>query len=205
MDCNGNTEYRGSAAGPAPVLVDEQRIPAEAWRRLVKAGHDPLEPMRYMTLATLGLDGRPAARLMTLRGACPRTRRLWFHTRRHSPKIAELRAAPACSLVAFDPRDGVQLRALTRAIVHERDDLARDHWAQVSRTLSRAMADGGPALEELAHAPDTVWPDTAEDLARSLKFGAWEAFAVVELTVDSLEWTQALGHQSRRLMIGEGE
>ncbi|WP_375426082.1 pyridoxal 5'-phosphate synthase [uncultured Friedmanniella sp.] len=77
-----------------------------AWARSwLPADDDPVRPL--MTLATLGLDGWPAARTVLLSSVSDVGLR--FHTDARSAKVAELAADPRVSLVIAFPERAQQL------------------------------------------------------------------------------------------------
>src|SRR5689334_15264125 len=62
---------------PTPVLITGA-LAAETWRRLIDCANDRAHPMHLMAMATAGIDGRPAARVMTIRGASRELGTLWL-------------------------------------------------------------------------------------------------------------------------------
>jgi pyridoxamine 5'-phosphate oxidase len=172
----------------------------ETWGRLVDAANDRSHPMHLMVMATAGVDNRPAARLMTVRGASQELNKVWFHTDRRSPKAAELRGNPYLSLVAFDPRDGVELRLNGRAEIIESGPEADRHWHQaaliIQHLYSSPAAPGEPAAP-----PDPALLAPQESLSEALTRRARANFAVIEVTVDSIDWFQIIEARSARAIL----
>lgn len=176
------------SASSQPRVIPVDQVLDDAWRRLDRAADDPSSPMRICTLSTVTPEGRPAGRLMLLRGADRDTARIWSHTRRESAKVADLRAKPLFSLVAYDAADHIQLRISGSAKVHELDESSHRHFEQsVFARLSGQL----PATA----VPDPVWPNSAELLVTGSKRDAWKHFAVVEMLVESIDWTQVVGEK----------
>jgi hypothetical protein len=159
------------------------------WRRLAQAADDPADPLRLFTLATVTPENRAAARLMTLRGADRRLGRIWCHSKSDSPKIADLRLNPWFAAVAYDPVQSVQIRLEGSAEIHELDPLARSHFEQASR--ARESAD----LVE-GEVPDLLWPGSPAELQHAITRGAWRHFAVIQMEIDSIVWTQVVGAET---------
>ena len=108
--------------------------------RAEAAADDAAHPMRLVVLATTTADGGPDARIMVLRGADPRRGKLWFHTDRRSNKVEQLRRSSTLCGVAYDVRDGIQLRLRGDATIHEASPLADRHWSQTSNMLRALYA-----------------------------------------------------------------
>jgi general stress protein 26 len=182
------------------TLIAYDALAEEAWTRLQQAGDDPDHPMRTLVLATVCAAGAPEARLMVLRGADRRLGKLWFYTDRRSEKVEHLRRQPQVTAVTYDPEEGVQLRVRGTAGVDESGALADQHWSQV-----------GMAVRALYASPDTPGrplrqPDPRlMGVKRSIDAGGEAAargnFAVIEITVDAIEWLQIVEGEQRRAIM----
>ncbi|MHC4217732.1 MAG: pyridoxamine 5'-phosphate oxidase family protein, partial [Planctomycetota bacterium] len=171
------------------TLIAYDELAAESWTRLEQAGDDPNHAMRVLVMATVCATGAPEARLMVLRGADRRLGKLWFYTDRRSEKVEQLRRQPQITAITYDAEAGVQLRLRGTASVDEAGALADQHWSQV-----------GMAVRVLYASPDTPGrplrqPDPRlMGVKRSIDAGSEATargnFAVIELTVDSIEWLQ---------------
>ncbi|CAN5342472.1 hypothetical protein BH09PLA1_BH09PLA1_00560 [soil metagenome] len=154
-----------------------------AWRRLEHAADDPSDPLRIFTLCTVTPEGAAAGRLMLLRGAEPSSNRLWCHTTRHGGKVADLRANPSFAVVAYDPVDCIQIRITGSAKIHELDSTTVRHFEQ---TLLAKRSGQIPA----AALHDPLWPPAVEILIDRAKRNSWKEFVVIELRVETIDWTQ---------------
>jgi pyridoxamine 5'-phosphate oxidase len=101
-----------------------------------------------MTLATVGGDGRPSARVVSLKRLEPEG--LVFTTALWTRKAAELRANPQVALVFHWPVLGRQARIEGRAQVAERE-LAEELFAERPRShqLQAIVSRQGEAIEDL--------------------------------------------------------
>ena len=81
-------------------------------------------PFRLLTVATIGVDDLPNARLVVLRNFVQSTRTLEFHTDVRSPKVAQLRRNPHVCLLFYDPVVRFQLRIAATAQLYNNDDTA---------------------------------------------------------------------------------
>lgn len=183
------------------ALVPTERIADAVADRLVSAADDRTHPMRVTTMATAGLDGRITARIMVLRGAEERFARLWFHTDVRATKVAELRADPSTCIVAYDPRDGVQIRLHGRAVIHGDDDVAARHWQQLDLAARHLyQTEGTPGVPHAEPDPRARAAieriETQADPERARR-----RFAVIEVTVDSIDWLQSTTHGMQRAML----
>ena len=186
--------FSGQPQPQAPMIPPE-RVADEAWQRLARAADDPTDPLRIFTLCTVTPEGSPAGRIMLIRGADRASRRIWCHSRRDSAKIADLRANPFFAAIAYDAADSVQLRLFGSARIHELDDTAASHFEQSLRAKQSAQMP--PAA-----VPDPVWPGSAEDLVHLGKRASRKHFAVIEMLVESIDWTQVIGDRITNVRIG---
>jgi pyridoxamine 5'-phosphate oxidase len=183
-----------------PRLYSVDEMADQAWGHLVAAANDRALPMRLAALATVAPDGRPCARLMVLRGADRATGRLWFHTDQRSPKVADLRTRPWACVVAFDPRDGVQLRLNGTADLHVHDEVADRHWEQA--TLAIGYLAGTPDEPDLpSPVPDPRLAAAVRHAEEALTRAAREHFAVIEVAVESIDWYQVVEDRARRAVL----
>jgi pyridoxamine 5'-phosphate oxidase len=184
---------------PATSLITVS-LADEAWRRLTSAANDRTHPMHLMVMATAGVGGRPAARVMTVRGADRDLARLWFHTDRRSPKAADLRANPHLCLVCFDPRDGVELRLSGRADLLETGPEADEHWRQAALIIRHLYASPRSPGEPVPP-PDPELSRPPQGLTESLTRRARANFCVVEVTVETIDWFQIIDTCSSRALL----
>lgn len=182
------------------MLIAYEALPDEAWTRLAQAADDPAHPLRLFLLATIAADGSPDARVMVLRGADRRLGKIWFYTDRRSEKVGQLHEHPALCAVAYDCRDGVQLRLRGNATIHELDRQATSHWNQMGmgvRALYAAPDPPGVPLRQpdprVIGVQQAISADTEEDARRN--------FAVIEALVQSIEWLQVQEDDQRRAIM----
>ena len=159
----------------------------EIWNRLASAANDVTDPLRLVTLATVGTTGRPSARLMVLHGVDREHRRLWFYTDRVSHKLAELARRPFASIVAYDSTMGAQIRLDGVVIVHVDDEVADNHWQQLAVLLK--FTDTNDAHDRtMRHQPDPkVWTLRGQSKKGELQAGR-DSFAVIEMRVETIDW-----------------
>jgi pyridoxamine 5'-phosphate oxidase len=118
----------------------------ERW--LDEAADAGVDAPAAMTLATVGADGRPSARVVSLKRLEPEG--LIFTTALWARKAAELRANPQVALVFHWPALGRQARIEGRAEVAERE-LAVELFAARprSRQLQAIVSRQGEVIEDL--------------------------------------------------------
>lgn len=146
-------------------------------------------PFHCPTLATVGADGTPQVRTVTLREAERFDRGLRFNSDNRAPKYLELVANPSLSLHVYDKARKQQVRIWGRATLSTGNERAARVWAQ-TRGMSRQCYRVGVA-------PGSVV--TGAGMAPLEGFGEVEAlenFAVVDVTVTALDWLflKAKGH-----------
>jgi hypothetical protein len=160
------------------------------WAALSEAAHDRYHDWHHLVLATV--NGNAAdARTVILRDVDLEAQRLVFYTDDRSPKVAQMRAHPRGTLVAWSPRASWQLRLqVTLAVADDGLDVS-SRWARVK--LSPGAQDYLAALP-----PGTpVSEFTPERESR-------EHFAVVTAQVDAIDWLELdpAGHRRARFERG---
>lgn len=174
------------------LLDDVWDILAQGVRVPIAAAHTP-------TLATLR-HGLPTVRTVVLRDVSRRSAMIVIHADRHSSKVQELLAQPACSLHIFDAGRRVQLRIDAQASVHLDDDLADSQWARLQGRARRLQPRG-------ERPPAGVGTDDRgfDDIDGFSDPDHRPRFAAIALHVSAIDWLQLRGGSARhaRFEIGE--
>lgn len=167
-----------------PAADIRQRI----WSELQRATVDRHHEWRTPVLATTGLDGLPQARTVVLRAADATASQLRFFTDRRSPKVLELKAAPAATIVFWSRRLNWQLRVQVDTHVHTDGPVVDAAWARVGQSAAAgdylAPQAPGSALHALAdHEP------------------GGHQLAVVTAHIEHIDWLELAreGHRRARL------
>ncbi|HET9976904.1 MAG TPA: pyridoxamine 5'-phosphate oxidase family protein [Burkholderiaceae bacterium] len=161
-------------------------IESHCWRELVACVGDSTHPWRTPVLATV--DGERAdARIVILREADAQARSLVFFTDSRSPKLQQLRAHPAATLVLWSPEHGWQLRIEATLTAYTDGLETSSRWARLK--LSPAARDYLSPLP-----PGTPLDRFVPDRASR------EHFAVVSARVEAIDWLEldADGHRRAR-------
>jgi 3-hydroxyisobutyrate dehydrogenase len=182
------------AGRAAPDTLDG--VWEDAWSRLEAAVRQRLHPYRTCVVATAGDDGVDA-RTVVLRGADRATGTLRFHTDRRSAKLAHLLHDRRVALVFYG--DGVQVRARGIATVHAEDAAADAAWAATPAMSRRcyltAAAPGTPSGSPTSGLP----PELAmQRPPLALTGRGRDAFAVVAVRVQSIDWLHLAARGQRR-------
>ncbi len=166
---------------PADLDTNSDRdVVAWVCDRLSLAADTPSDSMHLQLLATLDTSGCPDARLMVLRGVSLERPALWFHADAQSRKIAQIKANPAASVVAFDPSNDLQIRLRGHAVLVTSDEELRAHWQHI-----RAL------VQHLRHdEASTPAHDLRLDALNRSDHDPWwkpDHFAVIEFRPDHLD------------------
>ena len=182
--------------GPAELLdLEPSKVWAGVWRSLVRATHDGRHAFRLPTVATRCPERGIRARTVVLRDCAPGTAKLSFHSDRRAGKLAGLEIEPRVSWCFYDPRHRVQVRAETRAEVRIGEGLARAAWDEQgpsARRIYRVEPRPGTALPQGWSLPP---PSDRDD--------GFENFALVECSIEELEWLVLAREGHRRLRFRE--
>ncbi len=156
------------------------------WLELDHAAHDRAHGWRVLTLATF--DGERAdARSVVIRDTNPDERSILFYSDSRAQKVAQMRAHPQGTIVAWSPRMGWQLRLSVRLSVEDDGLDVSSRWASLKMSPS--------AQDYLSPLP----PGTPVSQF-SPERGSREFFAVVTAQVDAIDWLElhADGHRRAR-------
>ena len=160
-----------------------------SWRLLEEAIGDPTSPVRTPVLISISTDGLAQGRTVVLRGFNRQQRQLTIYTDARSAKVAQLRAQPACTLVAYQPNPMMQLRLSTNAIVNHNNEITHEAWAVMPGpnrcnyltdpdpgSISGQPTDGRPVINA-----ESVPTNNENKIAYS-------HFSVIVFTINELEW-----------------
>jgi hypothetical protein len=189
-------------SAPGQDEADDLRaVLAGIWDRLERGVTDRRSAFHAPTLATLGLDGRPRARTVVLRGTERADRTLRFHCDARSDKFAELDAEPRVALHAYDAASKFHVRAEGVATLHRADTVADRAW-NASRPASRVGYGTEPAPGSVIERGD-AYALPADDEAVAAGRANFAAVVVKVRTFEYLHLAFA-GHRRARFRF-EGE
>lgn len=179
--------------------------PAQILERWLDEARDAKAPApAAMTLATVDGDGRPSARVVSLKrleaGALVFTTGLWTR------KAAELRANPQVAVVFHWPTLGRQARIEGRATIAERE-LAEELFAEraESHQLQALVSRQGETIEDLASLRSRLVELESKTGDKSIPCPSdWGAVRVTPETIEL--WTEADDRlHERRLFERDGD
>lgn len=143
-------------------------MPDEPWRdaldrALERNRRSP--QLRFVQLATIGLDGRPAVRTIVFRGFLGDTRDLIFTTDARSAKCAEIERAPDAALCWYfvESREQFRFSGVVRLVDASTPDprlieARRDAWRSLSDETRVSFTWPGPGAPREAGADFPVNP-----------------------------------------------
>jgi hypothetical protein len=174
----------------APRLDSLAAIEAAVWRELSAAPRNLQHAWRTQVLATV--NGEHAdARTVVLRHVDTGQRELTFFTDARAPKVSQLEARPAGTLVAWSSALGWQLRLRTQLRI-QRDGLAvSSHWARLKLS---------PAAHDYLSA---VPPGSVLDSALGAR-GERAHFALIVAKVQAIDWVELSEDGHRRAHFADG-
>jgi pyridoxamine 5'-phosphate oxidase len=186
-------------ASNSPPEDDLDEVLVASWRLLARGTADRRAGFHTMTAATIGLDGRPRARTVILRGVDPLSRTLRFHCDRRTEKFTELSEDPRIALHGYDADTRIQLRIEGRAALHTDDAIAEEAWGR-SPSSSRANYGTMPA-------PGTIIRTGGDYSTTPVgKAAGRDDFCAVLVRIDCLEFLHLApeGHRRARFRWESG-
>ncbi len=169
-------------------------VEAALWRKLTHSVRDRDAGWRTPVLATVSPEGQPEARILVLRGVDPAMRRVVLYTDLRSAKVHSIRSSPVVSLVFWCPRDSVQLRGSGSCRIRSAGEGVEAAWAQVPEVARDNY--------RTVDAPGRRRTTPAAERARDGLAGAGrEAFALLEIEIDRLDWLRIGESHHRRALF----
>ncbi len=169
--------------------MNHEELQSKIFAMLTRGVADRKSPLHTPTVATIGADGSPLARVVVFRKFLPEERSLIFHTDLRSPKIVELRADSRISWLFYHPNEKMQFRIAGQATIHddENDALKLKQW-QATRAFGRrcymGAAPSRTAAEATSGMPAEI--ETREPTIEESEIG-FPNFAVVSTKIISID------------------
>ena len=189
-----------------PEAIESSDLSRKIWVQLQRASVDRHHEWRTPVLASLGRDGSVQARTVVLRRADIEAKRLLFYTDRRSPKVLELKANPAASLVFWSRRLSWQIRVQVSTHVFEAGPMVDSAWASVAQSPAAgdylSSAPPGSVFPAPAVAPET--PAGLEGLQPPELHSGPHHLAVVCSDVLSIDWLELSRAGHRRALLTTG-
>lgn len=170
--------------------------------RLQQAARDRRSAMHMPVVGTSDGD----LRMMVLRACDPDFAALRFHTDARSPKAGIIGQGDLVSLLAFDPEAKIQIRARGIGRIETSGPVADAAWADASEYARRCyMAEAGPGTPSAE--PVSGLPAAVEGIRPSYEqlLPARENFAVLLISLTSLDWLYLAHNGHRRAKFSRGE
>lgn len=170
--------------------------------RLQRAARDRRSAMHMPVVGT----GDGDLRMMVLRACDPDFAQVRFHTDARSHKVEVIGPGAPVGLLAFDPEAKVQIRARGTGRIETSGELVDAAWAQADAYARRCyLAEAGPGapIARLA----SGLPAAVEGIRPSEEqlVPARENFAVLLVTLTSLDWLYLAHNGHRRARFSRGE
>lgn len=171
------------------------------WAALEQGRSSRRHGWHQAVLATLGSDHAPRARAVILRHADPLAGEIGCHTDVRSPKVRDIRAAPAVEWCLYDPETKVQARLSGPARVLTDGPEFEQAW-EATRLFSRRCYLAPNAPSSVAEAPDrNLPPDLIETNPSAERSEHGRAnFAVIRGRIDRIDVYEL--HASGHLRAG---
>lgn len=187
-----------------PTLDD---IFDDIWRMLIEGSRDRDDPFHHMVVGTSG-DGGAGLRTVILRLADPGSFTLFFHTDIRTDKVREIERDNRLSLLFYDPRRKVQVRASATATIHYQDEVARHRWNASSLSSRRCyLAPLRPGQEVAAMSHNLPEDLLSHNPSRERSEAGFENFCAVACEISDIDWLylRGEGHMRARFSLAQGE
>jgi len=198
-----------------PEVIGSDEITPQIWVQLQRASVDRHHEWRTPVLASIGLDGTVQARTVVLRRVDIEAKRLLFYTDRRSPKVLELKANPAATLVFWSRRLSWQVRAQVNTQILDAGPLVDSAWDSVVQSPSAgdylSSAPPGAALHATPDNSAAPAPPVAAETPAGLDgsqppvlYSGTHHLAVVCADVLAIDWLELSRAGHRRALLTTG-
>lgn len=178
------------------------KVLADIAARLDQAARDRRAAMHMPVVGTADGD----LRIMVLRACDPDFTALRFHTDARSSKVSRIGGGAPVSLLAFDPEAKIQIRARGVGRIETGGAVADTAWDQASAYARRCyLAEAGPGTP--TPTPVSGLPAEVEGIRPTPEqlLPARENFAVLMVTLTSLDWLYLAHNGHRRAKFSRGD
>lgn len=172
---------------------------SKAWHLIEPGVSKRNSPAHTPVVATVDGQGHPQVRIMVLREANRRTRRLRFHTDVRTAKCSEIGVNQAASVLMYDAKEKLQLRLSGSAHIETASEIVDTAWRSSTPFARRCyMAESAPgavSAEPTSGLPD--WIEGKQPTEAQL-LGARDNFAILWFDVRAIEWLYLANAGHRR-------
>lgn len=170
------------------------------WQLLEEALRNRKSGFRTFTLATMGQSGAEA-RTVVLREVDAESGFLRFNADVRSAKVAELQAHPQATALFYDPAQKFQIRARVSAMIHHRDEIAREAWSATALLARRCyLAPFVPSTPLEVFHPNMPEHLVGREPEEDESIGGFENFSTVRLHITTFE-TFSLDYEGHRRVL----
>ena len=179
--------------------MNHEELLTKIFAMLTRGTADRKSPLHTPTLATVGADKSPMARVVVFRKFLPEERALIFHTDTRSPKITELRADSRVSWLFYHPSEKMQFRVSGAAMIHaDADDALKLKQWQATWAFGRRCYMGEAPSRVVSEATSGM-PSEIEKREPTIEESevGYPNFAVVSTLITSIDCLElhATGHR----------
>lgn len=173
-------------------------IESECWKLLSQAVADRKHPMRTVTIGYVA-NGTPQIRTVVLRRVDIETRKVYFHTDIRSEKVNDILANNQLSWLAYDSSLRTQIILSGKTIIHHKNKVTQKHWNATQHSSRRCyLLASGPGKEITEEVK--LMEEKLKNFSYTMEESeaGFENFAVVETTVEHLDWYNTFHLGNRR-------
>lgn len=146
-------------------------------------------PMHTPSVASVDANNSPNQRVMVLREFEIENRVMRFHTDIRSPKVTEIKANDAISILAYHPEKRMQLKLYGHAQIYNEGDAVTEAWMQTDTMGRRVyMCEPGSGSKSSASSSG-ISPElqSRRPTMEESELGR-KNFAIMMVTIDQIDW-----------------
>jgi 3-hydroxyisobutyrate dehydrogenase len=179
-------------------LTDLHTIEINCWQLLSQAVTDRKHPMRTVTIGYIS-HNKPQIRTVVFRKVDVQKRKLFFHTDIRSKKINSINTNNQLSWLAYDSSLRTQIILTGSTVIHYKNELTKIQWGNTQHSSRRCyLLSSGPgnAITEEVKSTEEKLKNFSYTMEES-EIG-FENFAVIETTVEEMDWYNTFHLGNRR-------
>jgi len=176
---------------------DLDKVYLKIWE-LLKVGLENRDLPFHIPVFICGDKNKFDGRIVVLRGAEEKEKKIWFHSDIRANKIKILKSNPESTFLFYDKNEKIQLRISGNVKINYQNDVTKKSWNKTAH-MSRQCYLGDKAPGTDVSIPTSGLTEDIDNLKYSKEESeiGYKNFCVVETFIKSIEWLYlaAKGHR----------
>tara|TARA_B100000029_G_scaffold507791_1_gene593197 strand:- start:1088 stop:1702 length:615 start_codon:yes stop_codon:yes gene_type:complete len=177
------------------------KIYSKIWE-LLYSGFQNRNSSFHLPVFICGGKNKFDGRIVVLRGADEKERKIWFHSDIRSNKIKILKKNPQATLLFYDKAEKIQLRILGKVKINYKNNTTKKSWKKTIH-MSRQCYLGEKPPGSISSIPTSGLSESVDNLKYTVEESeiGYKNFCVIEAYIKSIEWLYLAAKGHRRSLF----